>query len=143
MSTFSCLSLNIRPRSSWFSSLQTLGLTLAALVLRPSHGTELYNRFPGSLSLQTADHGTSRPPYHGESIPIINLLLHMFIYLSIVSQLALFPWRTLTNTEVKGTDLTCRFVLRGEGRLSVRFLDSGFSHAWSSLSPRAHLLSIS
>lgn len=68
----------------------------------------------------------------------------MFIYLSVFSQLALFPWRILTNTEVMGKDLTCRFVLRDEGRLSVDFLDSGLSHSWSSLtqgSRTLHLLS--
>ena len=41
----------------------------------------------------------------------------------------LFLW-IMINTEAKEKDLTSRFVLRGEGRLIVGFLGSGFSPAW-------------
>ncbi|XP_045432624.1 complex III assembly factor LYRM7 isoform X5 [Pipistrellus kuhlii] len=46
MSTFSCLALNIRHRSSWFSRRPSD--SGEALILLPSHWTELYNHFPGS-----------------------------------------------------------------------------------------------
>lgn len=59
---------------------------------------------------------------HGESILILNLLL---ICLLTYILLALFLW-IMINTEAKEKDLTSRFVLRGEGRLIVGFLGSGF-----------------